>query len=156
MLARSLSKLMEAVRNESIDGALLLENPGDNPVCSLTYDEKAACIRVVWRKYATSAQLRFLHETILQMMARYGAQKILGDDRELPIVHAEDQQWIVDDWLPRARAAGLQRVAAITSRSFFGRLSIGSIQLKLANKIAVKQFRDIREAIEWLDGADRA
>src|SRR6185437_2051058 len=112
--------------------------------------------RVVWRKYATSAQLRFLHETILQMMERHGAQKILGDDRELPIVHAEDQQWIVDDWLPRARAAGLQRVAAITSRSFFGRLSIGSVQLKLANKIAVKQFRDIREAIEWLDGADRA
>lgn len=150
MPARCLAKLIQAVRSESSDGALLLENPGDNPVCALTYDEKVSCVSVVWRKYATSVQLRFIHEAILQMMEKYGARKILGDDRELPVVHPEDQRWIIEDWLPRARAAGLKRVAAIASHSFFGRLSIGSIQLKLANDIPIRQFHSTREAAGWL------
>jgi hypothetical protein len=155
MSARSLAKLMETVRNESSDGALLLENPSDNPVCSLCYDENLSCIKVVWRKYATSAQLRFLHEYMLDMMERYGAQRILGDDRELPIIHAEDQRWIVEDWLPRARTAGLKAVAAITSLSFFGRLSIGSIHLSVANTVSIKQFQTIREAVAWLNCVTR-
>jgi hypothetical protein len=150
MTARSLAKLMETVGNESVDGMMLLENPGDNPVCSIRYDAQLSCIRVIWRKYATSAQLRFLHEIILQLMERHEAQKILADDRELPIIHAEDQQWIIEDWLPRARAAGLKAIAATTSLSFFGRLSIGSIHLKVANNVAIKRFHDLCEAGEWL------
>lgn len=150
MAARSLAELMDTVRNESIDGMMLLENPADNPVCAVTYDERRSYIKVVWRKYATSAQLRFLHEIILQLMERYDAQKILGDDRELPIVHAEDQQWIVEDWLPRAKAAGLKAVAATTSHSFFGRLSIASIHMKVGNSVAIRRFHDLCEAGEWL------
>ncbi len=103
MAEHAINALIETVRNESIDGALLLKNPGDNPVCSVTYDEKLSCIRIVWHKYATSSQFRLLHELMLQMMEKYDARKILGDDRHLPIVHAEDQLWIIEDWLPRAR-----------------------------------------------------
>jgi len=43
------------------------------------------------------------------MLAQYKANKILGDDSDLPIVHAEDQKWISEDWLPRARAAASRR-----------------------------------------------
>lgn len=153
MTKRSLAKLMAAVQAESVEGALLLENPDDNPVCSLSYDRDLSCIKVVWRKYATSAQLRFLHETILQMMERYEVQKILGDDRELPILHAEDQRWIIEDWLPRALSVGLNQIASTTSRSFFGRLSIGSVQMRLANNVTVKQFQSIDDAADWLDTA---
>jgi hypothetical protein len=53
-------------------------------------------------------------------------------------------------WFPRARAVGLQRVAAIPSHSFFGRVSIASVQLRLACELPVKQFRSLTEAAEWL------
>ena len=146
----SFAQLKRLVETELIDGIRLLEDPGDNPICSLSYDETTRCVTIVWRKYATSAQLRFIHETIIQMLAEHKASKILGDDSDLPIIHAEDQKWIIEDWLPRARAAGLKAAAAKVSLAFFGKLSIAAIHLKLAGEIAVKTFPDIQLARTWL------
>jgi hypothetical protein len=55
MSKSSLAQLMRLVEKESIDGVKLLENPKDNPICSLSYDETIRCVTIVWRKYATSA-----------------------------------------------------------------------------------------------------
>jgi hypothetical protein len=150
MSKNSLAQLRRLVEKESIDGVKLLENPGDNPICALSYDETIRCVTVVWRKYATSAQLRFVHEAIIQMLAQHEANKILGDDSDLPIVHAEDQKWIAEDWMPRAKAAGLKAAASKVSLAFFGKLSIGSIQSRLASEIAVKAFPNIHQARTWL------
>jgi hypothetical protein len=87
---------------------------------------------------------------MIRMLAQYKANKILGDDSDLPIVHAEDQKWISEDWLPRAKASGLKVAAAKVSFSFFGRLSIWIIQSKLAQEIAIKAFPNIHNARKWL------
>jgi hypothetical protein len=150
MSGSSLAQLMRLVEEESIDGIKLLESPDDNPICSLSYDETVRCVTIVWRKYATSAQLRFVHETIIDMLTRHEANKILGDDSDLPVIHAEDQKWIIEDWMPRARAAGLKAAASTVSLAFFGKLSIGSVQAKLASEIAIKAFPDIHLARKWL------
>jgi hypothetical protein len=146
----SLAQLMQLVEKESIDGVKLLENPNDNPICTLSYDETVPCISIIWRRYPTSVQLRFIHEVMLEMLARYKASKILGDDSELPIIHAEDQKWITEDWLPRAKAAGLEAAAAKVPFSFFGKLSIGIVQSRLAQEIAIKAFPNIHQARMWL------
>jgi hypothetical protein len=144
------AKLMRAVESESVDGVALLRNPKDNPICRLSYDERARCVTVVWRKFATSVQLRFVHEILLEMLRQHGARKILGDDADLPVVHAEDQRWIVEDWLPRAKEAGLEAVATSQSHTFFGKLSIASVQFKLAKEIAIRVFPNIHLAHAWL------
>lgn len=100
------------------DGAQLLRNPCDNPVCKLSHNKDIDCIEVVWRKYATSAQLHYVHEVILCMLVRDNVSKILGDDSCLPIIHAEDQRWIIEQWLPRAKAAGLAAAASVISTIF--------------------------------------
>jgi hypothetical protein len=145
-----LVELARMVEAESHDGTLLVKNLHDNPICVIRYDEEVRCVEVVWRKYATSAQLRYIHEVILLMLAQHGAEKILGDDTDLPIVHAEDQRWIVEDWLPRARAAGLQAAATTVSMTFFGRVAIGAVQSRLARDIRVKNFGTIHSARSWL------
>jgi hypothetical protein len=150
MSSSSLEQLMNLVERESVDGARLLKDPNDNPICSLSYDEAIHCAMIVWRRYATSAQYRFVHETILQMLAQYRAGKILADDSDLPVVHAEDQKWIIEDWMPRAKAAGLKAVATNRSLSFFGRLTIGSIQARMARDIEIKTFPNIHLARDWL------
>lgn len=145
-----LEQLRRSVERESIDGAKLLENPNDNPICSLCYDKTVRCVTIVWRRYATSAQYRFIHEAIIQMLQQYQASKILGDDSDLPVVHAEDQQWIIENWIPRAKAAGLKAVATNRSLSFFGRLTIGSIQARMAGEVAIRTFPSVHLAKNWL------
>jgi hypothetical protein len=146
----SLEQLMGLVARESIDGVQLLENPNDNPICALSYDRTIRCVTIVWRRYATSAQYRFIHEVIIQLLVQYKVSKILGDDSDLPVVHAEDQQWIVEDWAPRAKTVGLKAVATSASLSFFGRLAIGSVQGRMSRDIAVKTFPNIHAARSWL------
>jgi hypothetical protein len=150
MSTTSLVQLMRLVERESVDGAKLVENPSDNPICLLSYDETVRCVTIVWRKYATSAQFRFTHETILDMLLHHQSRKILGDDTDLPVVHAEDQKWIIEEWIPRAKAAGLKAIATTISHSFFGRLTIASIQAGIGREIAVKTFPNIHLARNWL------
>jgi hypothetical protein len=145
-----LAALTRIVERESYEGTLLVQNPCDNPICKLSYDEEVRCIAVTWRKYATSAQLRYIHEIILSMLAQHKAEKILGDDTDLPIVHAEDQQWIVEEWLPRARALGLKAAATKVSLTFFGRVAIGTIQSKLSRELEIRNFGNIHSARSWL------
>jgi hypothetical protein len=141
-----LSKLVA----KSSDGARLLQNPNDNPICKLSYNRTADCIEIVWRKYATSPQLRYIHEIILFMLVQYGVGKILGDYTELPIIHAEDQRWIVELWLPRAIAAGLKVAASVVSTTFFDQVAIAAIQSTFAREVKVRSFRDVHSARRWL------
>src|SRR5215469_7192799 len=150
MRTASLAELRQMVEAESVDGIAVSRHPQDNPICRLSYDEDLGCIEVVWRKYATSAQLRFLHEVILDMLSRHRADKILGDDSDLPIIHADDQRWIMEDWFPRARAAGLSAIATSISMTFFGKVAIGRIHAKVAEEIPIKDFNSIHLARSWL------
>jgi hypothetical protein len=141
-----LSKLVAASR----DGARLLQNPYDNSVCKLSYNKNVNCIELVWRKYATSPQLRYIHEVIVCMLVQYGVSTILTDYTDLPIIHAEDQRWIVGQWLPRAIAAGLKATASVISMTFFGQVAIRAVQSALTDQVQVRSFRDVHSARRWL------
>src|SRR5262249_39847050 len=64
----SLEQLRSRLEAESGDGLRLLENLEDNPICCVSFDTSIPCIRVVWKRYATSTQLRFIHERLLRML----------------------------------------------------------------------------------------
>ncbi len=66
-------------------------------------DSEVPCITVVWKRYATSAQLRYVHEQLLCLLGG-GGVAVLGDDTQLPTIHREDQRWIAENWWPRARS----------------------------------------------------
>lgn len=149
-MTASLAEFRQIVEAESIEGIEVSRNPRDNAICRLSYDESLSCIEVVWRKYATSAQLRFLHEVILEMLMQHRADKILGDDSDLPIVHAEDQRWIMEDWFPRACAAGLCAIATSVSMTFLGKVAIGRIHARVAEEIPIRDFHSFHLARCWL------
>ena len=115
----SLEKLARFLKQESADSAALVRDIGNNPICCVSYDESIPGIFVEWRSYATSTQLLFIHERVLEFLERHHASKILGDVSGLPTVHTEDQKWIIENWMPRAQAAGLRATAAETADGLF-------------------------------------
>lgn len=149
------------LREESGDGARLADDAADNPVCAVTVNEAVPCIQVVWRRYATTTQLRFVHELILLLQARHGLACILGDDTRLPTVHQEDRRWIVEDWMPRATGAGLRTIAQTRPAQHFGQLAIEQIRSAAPTEIVFRSFDRPGDARQWLraqagprDGAD--
>ncbi len=149
----SLRQLMELVRTESSDGARLVSNLENNPICRITLDATVPCIVVTWQRYATSAQLRFVHEYMLELLRREHVSKILGDDSSLVVIHVDDQVWIREDWMPRAVAAGLKLAASKCPSAFFGKQSVAKVQSGAPAGVKLRSFDTLDEAKAWLAGA---
>jgi hypothetical protein len=146
----ALDDLRAAMEAESGDGSRVAQRPRDNPICAISFDASSECIVVVWRQYATSLQLRFIHEHLLKMISTHQAKKILGDDTALGIIHTDDQAWITQNWLPRAVAAGLRAGASKHPASYFAQQSVARIQSAAPPNVALNAFQDMNDARAWL------
>jgi hypothetical protein len=146
----SLKDLRSRLEKESSDSLKLLEDLNDNPICAVSLDETVPCIKVIWKQYATSTQLRFVHESIVHMLERHGINKVLGDDTALPTIHSEDQVWIAENWMPRAVSAGLRAAASKSPASYFCQISIETIQSVAPPELALRSFDDMSAARQWL------
>jgi hypothetical protein len=102
----------------------LLSDLQDNPVCSVRFDADVPCVTVIWKRPATSAQLRFVGERLVELIRQHKVAKILGDDTALPLIEPDDQKWFAEDWFPRAAAAGLKVAANKSPEAYFGRLAL--------------------------------
>lgn len=147
----ALERLTRLLEQESADGVALLRNIGENPICCVSYDASIPGLSVVWRGYATSTQLRFVHERILELLEEHGVAKILVDNSGLPTVHTDDQKWIIESWMPRAKAAGLRVSAAKEPVSYFGRLAINTLHSATPAGMIARSFDQLDEARRWLD-----
>jgi hypothetical protein len=149
---RDLAALKHQIETESTDGRALARNLAENPICTVTRDESAQCLFVRWKKYATSAQVRYIHECLIDLIKRYRLSRILGDATALVTIDGEDQDWIIQEWTPRALAAGLRTVASKGPNGYYGRMAAARIQTILSRKLAVRSFDDLAAAREWLCG----
>jgi len=145
-----LETLRSAVAAESSDGRCVAQNPYDNAVCTIKFNVTTRCIDIVWKMYATSLQLRFVHECLLDLIRMHHAVAILGDDTALGIIHADDQAWIAGNWLPRAIAAGLAAGASKAPATYFAEQSVRRIQASAPSGIRLRSFRELGEARAWL------
>jgi hypothetical protein len=149
-LEARLEKLRSAVAAESSDGRRVAHDPHENPVCCMKFNAATHCIDVVWRMYATSLQLRFIHECMLGLIEAHHATRILGDDTALGIIHADDEAWLAGDWLPRAIAAGIIAGASKTPDTYFARQSVRRIQASAPTGVRLGSFQDLGDAKAWL------
>jgi hypothetical protein len=148
-----LDELRERLRSESSDSRQLLLDIQENPICRVLVDESIPCVSIAWKRYATSMQLRFVHESALELLRVRGLTKILGDDSNMPIIHEQDQAWIVDSWMPRAIQAGLRAVASKAPTSRFGQFDLARIQSAAPPPLILRSFESLDEARSWLRDA---
>ena len=137
---------------ETVEARESLSALENSPVCSILLDADVPCLTVVWKRQATSEQLRAVHERLIEFLRKYKINKILGDDTALPLIEPEDQVWIAHDWMPRAVAAGLKLAANKSPEAYFGRLAVETIKAS-QSLLAIRSFDHFDEARRWLKNA---
>jgi hypothetical protein len=147
-----IAELRKALMEEPGDSAGLLEDIENNAICSVRFDPTLPGVAVQWKGYATSLQMRFVLENVIDLILHHKASRILGDDTLLPMVHADDQAWIINDWYPRAASAGWRVSANKVSESYFGDLTTRSVQSEAPASVMIRPFRELVEARRWLQG----
>lgn len=122
-----------------------------NEACSILFDSDVPCIIMEWHAYGTSTQFRLISENVLQLLIDKGVSKVVADTTHLPIIAADDQQWVNEDWLPRAIEAGYRACGMVNSRFYFNRVAVDNVVRRVtSDKFRVEYFDSRDAAKEWL------
>ncbi len=120
-------------------------------LCTITYDPELHCVISKWNGYASSNQFRAICERMLEMLQQYDAKKSLSDNREMSIISAPDQEWILRDFMPRLLETGYYASGTILPVNHFAKVSLDEIVSKIDEKeVKIKYFSKLIDAKEWI------
>ena len=115
------------------------------------YDEKNNWIYASWKGFVTVDDVKAGAEKYLEFMKETGCPHLLNDNSELTGPWDGANEWIANDWTPRALAAGLKNFAHIVSPNVFGEISAKNMEVKLEKMgFTMKTFKQSSEAANWL------
>jgi hypothetical protein len=123
----------------------------DTEVYRVWYDKDEQCVRMRWNGYANSRQFREGTEKMFEQLVQHGARKVLGDIKSMTLIGQEDQQWLLDQFLPRAIREGFRVIALVQPDAYFNKVAVESVAYKINHeKLKIRFFNNVAEAQEWL------
>ena len=123
----------------------------DKPYVSIGWVSDGGWVLVEWKEWADSAEYRAAHETILLAIRENHASKNLIDATHARVVSVADQKWLIDNWIPRAVAAGRRTTAVVMPKSALGRTISENIDKEARSDVTrVEYFDTAVEAAAWL------
>jgi hypothetical protein len=118
-------------------------------------------IVIQWHSFANSAQLRSLKDRGLDFYITEAERtQPLGwicDTRHFSAVRPDDQQWLANDWNPRAFDAGIRHIAFVTPENVFGQMTVDTYIANTSNNagydIVPTQHKTLAAAKRWIKQA---
>ncbi|OGX85607.1 hypothetical protein [Hymenobacter glacialis] len=117
------------------------------------WEEPGGFLRLEYRAGAREIlQFRALLTHLAQALARRKWEKILVDQRSMAPFSATEQDWMTNEWLPRAvRESGYRYGAVLVAHDVFARLAMN--QLVMATRTLTHTYRTFEAedaAVTWL------
>lgn len=120
-------------------------------IYNIYFDKDINAVVMEWDGYATSKQFKQGTELMLNILIKNNCSKVLADIKDMKIIAMEDQQWLNEEFLPRATKFGFKAIAIIKPNYYFNKVAVETISYKAdKNKLTINFFDNIDEAKEWL------
>ena len=103
-----------------------------------------------WMGYVTVNNVIAGAEASLEMLQKFDCSKLINDNRELVGRWTDANDWIENDWTPRAVSGGLRYFAHIVSPGVLAEASAINLQERVHGKFNMKLFSDVELAKDWL------
>jgi hypothetical protein len=121
------------------------------PYVLIRWDPDGQWVFVQWKAWANSNEYRAAQEMVITALRENHASRNLIDSTDSRVVTEEDQQWLVEDWIPRAIAAGRRWTAIVLPKSALGRTIAENIDKHpRSNRVKVEHFETVEQAAAWL------
>jgi hypothetical protein len=128
----------------------------DTPYVSVRWDGVGKWMFVEWKAWANSSEYRAALETVLLALRERRATRHLIDATHAGVVADDDQVWLIENWIPRAAAAGRRWTAIVMPKSALGRTiseNIGRREKPNARTVA-RYFETVEDAAAWLSSVN--
>ena len=126
-----------------------IKKPSGKVYYELTYDKTNNWLYANWIGFTTAAELKVAADRYLEVLKETGCLYLLNDNRQLTGPWTEANEWIANDWMPRALAAGLRCFAHVVSPNIFGAMSAKDLETRMEG-FSMRLFQDIEDARAWL------
>lgn len=127
------------------------------PRLIIRYNYRLSLLRLWRREMRDAAFLSTLLEVMLAAVARYNARRLLLNVQKLPPFSLELQQWLQNNWLPRLRLCGLQRLAVLLPSDVYNMMVVeGLLWTSTRHPLPyeVQYFTETAAALDWLSDAE--
>ena len=128
-----------------------LTNASGNVFYTVEYDTDHQWLYSNWIGFVSVEDVKQGCNAGLDAMIRTRCLNLLNDNRQLTGPWKEANEWIAQDWMPRALQAGLKNFAHVASPSIFAEYSAKDLETRLDEvNFVLKIFKDVELAKAWL------
>jgi len=110
---------------------------------------------IEWEGSLSSEEYRAGHQEFLSLLREQPNALWLFDYEKGKYISAEDQQWTVQEWFPKAISLlpeGVRKIAVVISNDIFNKVAIRIMTAHLWNhNIEIAFFDEEKTAITWLN-----
>ena len=99
-------------------------------IYNIYFDPEINTVVMEWNGYATSKQFKQGTELMLNTLIKNNCSKVLADIKDMKIIAMEDQQWLTEEFLPRATTFGFKAIAIIKPDHYFNKVAVETISYK--------------------------
>jgi hypothetical protein len=126
----------------------------DEPWVYMRWDNEHNCVHSEWKGFANSAEFRAVLMRGLQAVRERHATGYVSDTRKLKVIVHEDQKWANETAIPLMAAAGLKRLAMVTSQAGLGKVTVEEIVSMVDNRgLLMRTFDSLPAALAWVKSA---
>jgi hypothetical protein len=127
----------------------------NKPYCKIYYYKESNVVHLDWRGHATLDQFSKACDFSLEIMEKHNSRKMIADNSKVSVVAIACQDWLTQNWFPRALAKGFQYSAVIVSDDYFVKFAVRRIENNIDNvRFVIQYFNELSSAKEWLADSD--
>ncbi|MDP1834358.1 MAG: hypothetical protein Q8K75_00365 [Chlamydiales bacterium] len=118
---------------------------------SVFWDDEPQCVHTEWHGFATKHNLKGGLLKAIELAKKKGATRWLADLRDMHVYDLKDQEWIIKEFVPLLRLAGISKIAFIKPLLPVTMMSV----TRLINTCDPKReqtelFDNLQSAYSWL------
>jgi hypothetical protein len=124
-------------------------------VADVTWDANWNVVHIEAQGWADTAESRAILDSAIDAMTDHQGSRWLVDGRDMHAIKPSHQEWITENLLPRALAAGLRVAAIVIPRDAEAMMNIDDMAKVADDEIDVRYFSTVEKAREWLAASAR-
>jgi len=116
------------------------------------YDDDKKLGKAVWNGFLNSEEFRAASNACLNAIEEYQLLYWLADNRKMKAIRQHDQEWFIQQIVPRLAKSSLRKMATLVSEDLFNQMAIESLELKANDLVGFNNyhFKSEAAALAWL------
>jgi hypothetical protein len=124
-------------------------------VADVIWDANWNVVHIEAQGWSDTAESRAILDSAIDAMTDHQGSRWLVDGRDMHAIKPSHQEWITENLLPRALAAGLRVAAIVIPRDAEAMMNIDDMAKAADDEIDVRYFSTVEKAREWLAASAR-